>query len=93
MNQSKMPIDDYETLTKAKARSKFLNEAFADHPPETQIGFNSFPTNRSSRSQGSGGGCIYAEFDKDVYPTFDDVIVEVRKTSISHRKALREQSA
>jgi len=91
MTPSKMPIDDYETITKAKARAKFLNEAFADHPPETRIKAVALPTNRSARSQGTGGGAVFAEFDRDVYPTFDDVIVEVRKTSIAHRKALREQ--
>jgi len=91
MTPSKMPIDDFETITKAKKRAAFLNEAFANHPPETRISIVAMPTNIASRSMGTGGGCIFAEFDRDVYPTFDDVIVEVRKTSIAHRKALREK--
>jgi len=39
------------------------------------------------------GFSVWAEFDKEAYPTFDDVNVLVRKTSIAFRKAKREAEA
>ena len=36
---------------------------------------------------------MWAEFDKEAYPTFGDVETIVRKTSIAFRKAKREAEA
>jgi len=85
MSKATMPIDNYESVTKSKARVKFLQEAFADHSPENVINFFHQRTQK--------GGQIYAEYDREVYPTLTDLMTEIRTTSIARRKAQREESA
>jgi len=83
--KSKMVMDTYESAAKARPRAALLNKAFENFPEKEKIVFSAMKARK--------GFSVWAEFDKEAYPTFGDVETIVRKTSIAFRKAKREAEA
>lgn len=75
-------MDNYESVSKARLRAKLLNDAFADFEDEAKIYFVVL--------EARSGYSVWSVYNKESYPTFNDVDVIVRQTSIAYRKAKRE---